>query len=59
MTFEKRRKEAQRSEQKREKLARRQARRIERARKDPPTEGVDPDIAHIVPGPQPEPPQES
>ena len=54
MTFEKRRKEAQRSEQKREKLARRQQRRIERARKDPPAPGVDPDIAHIVPGPQPE-----
>lgn len=50
----KRQKELSRQEHQREKLAKAEARRKEkevRGPKDP--NGVDPDIAHIVPGPQP------
>lgn len=48
----KRAKERQRAEKKAEKQERRRARQSEKGPDDAP-EGVDPDIAHIVPGPQP------
>jgi hypothetical protein len=53
----KRQKEAKREEKQREKEARREERRLEKekAGQNPNTPaGVDPDIAHIVPGPQPD-----
>ncbi len=52
--FKKRQKELARQEKRREKLTRRQQRSQER-KGDPGSEGgeVDPDIAGIVPGPQP------
>ncbi len=51
----KRQKEARRAERQREKEARREARKVEKAEraKDKGDSAVDPDIAHIVPGPQP------
>ena len=54
----KRRKERERQDRQREKLAKRALRKIEKKEKEKlgPEEGVDPDIAHILPGPQP--PQE-
>ena len=53
-SMNKRLKERQRQEKQREKAAKRQERKAEKADR-PATEtgGVDPDIAHIVPGPQP------
>jgi hypothetical protein len=48
----KRQKEKNRQEKQREKLVKRQQRKNERPRGDLPA-GVDPDIAGIVPGPQP------
>lgn len=57
-TFLKRAKEKNRQERKGEKEARRAEARERKANLPPPTEGdEDPDIAGIVPGPQPLPPQ--
>lgn len=50
----KRKKEKDRQERQLEKLARRKQRRTERAERTV-EDGVDPDIAAIVPGPQPHP----
>lgn len=52
-TFLKRQKELARQKRKREKAARRQERKEEKARRAPPRDGEDPDIAGILPGPQP------
>lgn len=53
-SFEKRRKEMQRQERNKDKAERRKTRRDERVPKsDSEAAGVDPDIAHIVWGPQP------
>ena len=52
-SFEKRRKEQARQERKRDKAERRQSRKIEKAERPAGEEGEDPDIAHIVWGPQP------
>jgi len=49
----KRNKEKRRQEKQLEKDARRQQRREDRQNRPPAEEGVDPDIAGIVPGPQP------
>ena len=51
----KRAKELARLEKRKEKDERRQQRRKERDERPPPAEGEDPDLAGIVPGPQPEP----
>jgi len=51
----KRQKEAKRAEKQREKDARREERKREKSDKPDDAGGVDPDIAHIVPGPQPKP----
>jgi hypothetical protein len=50
----KRQKEAKRAEKQREKDARREERKKEKSDR-PDTGGIDPDIAHIIPGPQPKP----
>jgi len=50
--FLKRQKELKRQEKAQEKAARREERKKEKATQ-PRAEGEDPDIAHIVPGPQP------
>jgi hypothetical protein len=53
---EKRRKEKLRQDRKRDKAERREQRKAERAQRPDRGEGVeDPDIAGIVPGPQPDP----
>ena len=49
----KRQKEKQRQDRQREKEAKRQQRRNDKAQRSPTDQGVDPDIAGIVPGPQP------
>jgi hypothetical protein len=55
----KRQKEAKRAEKQREKDARREERKREKSeRGDRGDGGIDPDIAHIVPGPQPKPEDE-
>ena len=51
--FKKRQKELARQEKRREKLTRRQERSQERKDSPGSPDGVDPDIAHITPGPQP------
>ncbi len=56
-SINKRQKERQRQDKQREKEAKRQQRRAEKAQRPESAEGVDPDIAGIVPGPQP-PPEE-
>lgn len=62
-TFKKREKERARQERQREKEMKRQQRRTERATRTPGQDGEgeveDPDIAGIVPGPQPDTWQES
>ena len=55
-TFQKRQKEIARQARQRDKEAERRRRKEEKSQKPAGTPGVDPDIAHIVPGPQP--PQE-
>jgi hypothetical protein len=55
-SFKKRQKEIQRQERKQDKMARRLERNRVRSESADRPEGVDPDIAGIVPGPQP--PQE-
>ncbi|MFT3837526.1 MAG: hypothetical protein QM723_11075 [Myxococcaceae bacterium] len=53
-TQSKRHKEQQRLERRKEKDAQRAQRKLEKSEKAPRQPGdVDPDIAHIVPGPQP------
>jgi hypothetical protein len=52
-TVNKRLKERARQDKQREKEEKRQRKRQERAQRAPGEEGVDPDIAGIVPGPQP------
>lgn len=54
-SVQKRQKERDRQERQREKDARRQEKRKEKAEKPATLDGVDPDIAHIVPGEQPPP----
>lgn len=51
--FEKRRKEIARKERQKQKAERREIRDRERAERPPSEAGEDPDIAGIVPGPQP------
>lgn len=53
-TFAKRQREQKRDKKKREKLERRKDKPGDDSSADAP-DGVDPDIAHIVPGPQPVP----
>jgi hypothetical protein len=52
-TFSKRNKEKVRQDKQREKALDRQQRKATRKDAPPPEPGVDPDIAHIIPGPQP------
>lgn len=52
-TFEKRRKEQARRERKADKAERRKERKEEKDSRTPSEDGEDPDIAHIVWGPQP------
>lgn len=52
-SMNKRLKERQRQEKQREKAQKRQERKNDKADRPPSEGGVDPDIAHIVPGPQP------
>ena len=52
-TFAKRQKEIARQERAREKAAKRVERKETKGKSDRPQEGYDPDIAGIVPGPQP------
>jgi hypothetical protein len=52
-SMNKRLKERQRQEKQREKAVKRQERAREKAERPAAEVGVDPDIAHIVPGPQP------
>jgi hypothetical protein len=51
----KRQKEAKRAEKQREKAERREERKREKADRPDGEAGIDPDIAGIVPGPQPKP----
>ena len=59
ISVSKRLKEKAREEKQLDKAQRRKERREERDRRSPPTPGVDPDIADIVPGPQPLPDPDS
>lgn len=52
-SVKKRQKEAARQERQREKAARREQRKAERVQRAPGEAGEDPDLAGIVPGPQP------
>jgi hypothetical protein len=52
-SINKKQKERQRQDKQREKEAKRQQRRSEKAQRPAGADGVDPDIAGIVPGPQP------
>jgi hypothetical protein len=52
-TAAKREREKALSERRKEKAARRQDAKQRKASQAPPADGVDPDIADIVPGPQP------
>lgn len=54
-SINKRQKERMRQERQRDKLARREERRREKANRPAAANGEDPDIAGIVPGPQPPP----
>jgi len=54
-TFSKRQRERQRDRKKQEKAERRARRRAERGAQTDTSSGGDPDIDHIVPGPQPVP----
>jgi hypothetical protein len=56
--FEKRQKEFARKERQKQKAARREVRERERAERPTSEAGEDPDIAGIVPGPQPPPEME-
>lgn len=52
-TFKKRQKELARKKKQVDKALRRQQRKDEKANAEPPPDGEDPDLAGIVPGPQP------
>lgn len=52
-TFSKRQKSRDRQDRQREKESRRAQRKADRANRPATADGVDPDIAGIVPGPQP------
>jgi hypothetical protein len=52
-SINKRNKEKQRQDRQREKEAKRQQRKDDKENRPPAEPGVDPDIAGIVPGPQP------
>lgn len=52
-TFQKRQKERARLDKQRDKAAKKQQRRDQPNTSAPTPPGVDPDIAHIIPGPQP------
>jgi hypothetical protein len=52
VTFIKRQKERARQQRNQEKEAKREERKREKAERPAKADGVDPDIAHIVPGPQ-------
>jgi hypothetical protein len=52
-SIQKRQKERERQERARAKAEKRKARKDEKVSRGPGEEGVDPDIAGIVPGPQP------
>lgn len=52
-SISKRQKEQARKEQREKKEQRREERKQERGKREPNAPGVDPDIAHITPGPQP------
>ncbi|HEX2386354.1 MAG TPA: hypothetical protein VHL99_07315 [Candidatus Binatia bacterium] len=52
-TYKKRQKELARKQKHAEKALRRQQRKEEKANSEPPRDGEDPDLAGIVPGPQP------
>jgi len=54
----KRQKELSRLEKRKEKDERREQRKKEKAERSPVPEGEDPDLAGIVPGPQPRPEEE-
>jgi hypothetical protein len=54
-TYKKRQKELARKQKHAEKALRRQQRKEEKANAEPPRDGEDPDLAGIVPGPQPKP----
>jgi hypothetical protein len=54
----KRQKERQRQEHQREKAERKKTRQEEKDKRGPVAGGVDPDIAGIIPGPQPRPEEE-
>jgi hypothetical protein len=56
-SFAKRQRERARQEKKREKARKREERKGEKDRPEEVPAGVDPDIADIVPGPQPLPPE--
>jgi hypothetical protein len=56
-SINKRQKERQRQEHQKEKAERKKARRDEKDARGPTAPGEDPDIAGIVPGPQPLPPE--
>ena len=49
----KRQKERNRQEKQQDKVAKREQRKREKAARPPPAPGEDPDIAGIIPGPQP------
>jgi hypothetical protein len=52
-TATKRQKEQARLEHRQQKKAEKEQRKKEKAERPPPADGIDPDIAGIVPGPQP------
>ena len=52
-SYNKRRREKKRQERREAKLQRREERKFEKEGREPTEDGEDPDIAHIVPGPQP------
>ena len=56
-TFQKREKEKARAQKQRDKGARKAERRARRSESIPRVDGEDPDLAGIVPGPQPLPPE--
>jgi len=57
-TFQKREKETKRRDKARDKELRNQARKADKQARPAKPEGFDPDIAHIIAGPQPRPPED-
>jgi hypothetical protein len=58
-SIQKRQKERERQEWARAKAEKKKQRKEEKVARGPASDGVDPDIAGIVPGPQPQPPQDT